>query len=456
MENIVSSAKKGSYRKVKLFIDAGQDVNLFDLDGMAPIHYAAIKDDPFIAQLLIENQADINLETKTDGQTPLQLAAISNSTKVLELLIDCGADIDKKTTHSFPNPKDPEKLETIELSAIDYAAAKVKLDAALILFLNDAIINTQMLFQSLIMEAASSDHEEFIREVYNKRPELFEAFDIEGSNISGVMVVAIVNCSINSLNFLHSKYQNSLFEFELIHRRVGKSIIHTLAKSLPHTKIFELVKQVTMYNIMPSAPISDINQHLETLMEKMHDFYDKFNDYNAKNVSIKVDYEQKRFYIDRIQLDAGTTLKFDENGGFIDLPKTLHNIDLTLKFLIEHGSDINKEDFTKKTALFYMLDCPTPLIEQFIKNGAIVADYHVEESILKSSIATIECLITKATSLGRARELVMSTERDDIINKRFELLQLIDSNTPDDDSDDKPEEAPKHQELGKRKRHQLG
>lgn len=89
------------------------DVNLKDAEGWAPIHLAVYTLNPDILSILIENGADVNATTKT-GITPLHLVVTNgdpprdNCTKdrviIAQLLLDNGADIYAKTIkrpHSF-------------------------------------------------------------------------------------------------------------------------------------------------------------------------------------------------------------------------------------------------------------------------------------------------------------------------------------------------------------------
>lgn len=72
------------------------EVNAQDPDiGDAALHYSAERNNPDIAQLLIEHGADLNLPNNY-GRTPMHLAALYKSVKVAEVLLDAGADFETK------------------------------------------------------------------------------------------------------------------------------------------------------------------------------------------------------------------------------------------------------------------------------------------------------------------------------------------------------------------------
>lgn len=81
---------------------APASVNTVDGRGFAPIHWAAHNKflDNRLASidLLLENGADVNLQTKF-GETALYLAANLGSQEVVQLLLDAGAEVNKRTSY---------------------------------------------------------------------------------------------------------------------------------------------------------------------------------------------------------------------------------------------------------------------------------------------------------------------------------------------------------------------
>jgi len=88
------AAEKGNLEAVKQHLAAGANVNAKDDDGWTPLLYAAAEGRKEVAELLIANGADVNVNVY--GTTPLHIAAFSGHTEVVELLIANGADVNAK------------------------------------------------------------------------------------------------------------------------------------------------------------------------------------------------------------------------------------------------------------------------------------------------------------------------------------------------------------------------
>lgn len=103
---------------VKLLLDAGAELNIFDDHGETPLHTAARMGLGGVMQLMLERGVDINLLTAVEeegspyaGRTPLLVVAkTSKNPKVIEFLLKQGAD---------PNVQDHDP----GLSALQYLAA---------------------------------------------------------------------------------------------------------------------------------------------------------------------------------------------------------------------------------------------------------------------------------------------------------------------------------------------
>ncbi len=76
----------------ELLLENGADVNARNVTGMTPLHWAVylgFQDDDVI-ELLLEAGADVNAKTK-EGQTPVDLAGELGNEEVVELLKKPGA-----------------------------------------------------------------------------------------------------------------------------------------------------------------------------------------------------------------------------------------------------------------------------------------------------------------------------------------------------------------------------
>lgn len=70
--------------------------------GYSQLHYAAMYGRKKIAELLLDDEYDVNAKTKVSNRTPLHFAARFGRTKVAELLLTSKADINAKINHLAP------------------------------------------------------------------------------------------------------------------------------------------------------------------------------------------------------------------------------------------------------------------------------------------------------------------------------------------------------------------
>ncbi|CAK1603147.1 unnamed protein product [Parnassius mnemosyne] len=76
--------------------NAKEIVNCPDNAGYTPLHYAARSGHVNICNILLQNGADINAETRSGKATPLHKAAAAGKATTLKFLIQSGACIDKQ------------------------------------------------------------------------------------------------------------------------------------------------------------------------------------------------------------------------------------------------------------------------------------------------------------------------------------------------------------------------
>ena len=82
---------------VLYFIQQGADVNTHDANGVTPLHKTCVNNHFAIAQLLIENGADIEAKATSIEATPLHVACAANSVDIITLLLKKGANVNATT-----------------------------------------------------------------------------------------------------------------------------------------------------------------------------------------------------------------------------------------------------------------------------------------------------------------------------------------------------------------------
>ena len=94
---IADAASKGDKETVRVLVKKGLDVNESQGDGTTALHWAAIKGDVELAQMLIYAGANLRATTRIGAYTPLYLAARGGYSDVVAALVAAGADV-KATT----------------------------------------------------------------------------------------------------------------------------------------------------------------------------------------------------------------------------------------------------------------------------------------------------------------------------------------------------------------------
>jgi len=88
---------KGDFAAASQLVGQGADLEAKDPGtGASVLHYAVMRGNPEILQLLLERGADVNSRTKT-GTTPLHTAVLYNRYEVAEKLLAKGADLNAQS-----------------------------------------------------------------------------------------------------------------------------------------------------------------------------------------------------------------------------------------------------------------------------------------------------------------------------------------------------------------------
>ncbi len=89
---VADAAMQGDRAAVKTLLQQGSDVNAAQGDGMTALHWAAMKNDAELAQMLVYAGANVRATTRLGSNTPLVIASRNGNAPVVQVLLKAGAD----------------------------------------------------------------------------------------------------------------------------------------------------------------------------------------------------------------------------------------------------------------------------------------------------------------------------------------------------------------------------
>jgi len=95
---VADAAQRGDREAVKALLKDAADVNGAQGDGMTGLHWAAMKGDAEMTQMLVYAGANVNATTRLGSYTPLFLAARQGQPSVIPVLVKAGAKATQTTT----------------------------------------------------------------------------------------------------------------------------------------------------------------------------------------------------------------------------------------------------------------------------------------------------------------------------------------------------------------------
>lgn len=93
-----TAAIQGNLEIARLLIEAGADIDGYDVDESTPLDVAALRQQSEIVALLLANGADANRRDK-NGACPVSFAAFSGDMEIVRQLIAAGADLNYTSTN---------------------------------------------------------------------------------------------------------------------------------------------------------------------------------------------------------------------------------------------------------------------------------------------------------------------------------------------------------------------
>ena len=143
--SVADAAMAGDRDQVRSLLKKAEDVNAAQGDGMTALHWAAMKGDGEMAQMLIVAGANVRATTRIGSYTPLYLAAQQGSAAVIEAVVKAGGD--------------PKAVTVNGTTPLMVAATSGRVDAVTVLVDHGADLNAKDTYrgQTALMYAAASN-----------------------------------------------------------------------------------------------------------------------------------------------------------------------------------------------------------------------------------------------------------------------------------------------------------
>src|SRR5262245_50072468 len=127
---VADASMKGNKEAVRALLKQGADVNAAMPDGMTALHWAAVRGDAELAEMLLYAGASTKAVTRIGAYTPLHVASREGNANVAKLLLEKGAEVDARTSNSA-------------VTALHLAAASGNLELARVLIDYKADVNAR-------------------------------------------------------------------------------------------------------------------------------------------------------------------------------------------------------------------------------------------------------------------------------------------------------------------------
>ena len=184
---VADAAMAKDAARVKSLLKTGADANAAQGDGMTALHWAAMKNDAELAQMLVYAGANVKATTRLGANTPLIIAARNGNAAVVQALLKAGADA-KAGTSTGTTPlmlasasgsvdavkallaagaEVDAKESSMQQTALMFAAANSRVDVMKALIAAGASVKAQTKVVNLAQ--LTSPEEEFFRQQFQQQ-----------------------------------------------------------------------------------------------------------------------------------------------------------------------------------------------------------------------------------------------------------------------------------------------
>lgn len=442
--NLFEAIKRGSYNDIENCIARKEPVNMMDNAGLTPLHWAAIKNNPFAIELLVKHGAQLDCPGTRLNITPLHLAAIRNARSAAEKLIELGANpnVENVSGHS---PLDiifslNEKADFIGAFAefMPEAGLADKMDygfdVLLVLLENSAIVKDTKRFNDVVTNALMHDRADIVVAAqnagfhYKKLQEgmtlYIGGFELPYEIAVGydyALMLAMSNVSLECLKYLHAQDPNCFISnADTISDAVARSPLIWVAQQFPENAVFGAVQAFIALQDEQKLTLQDLDKHLPRALR----------DYQ-EDISYGFDRKNERYYISKVLVGL-CAIYFDENGSPKNMQARIENLKYMLEYLdTEHGIKISEADKADDYVAKFIVECPLSIIQCFIDAGVRFRGMDFQRALRVQTPDVIKAMIPYSDVCWKNKEnkdalqVLMNSSNDLLLDAMPELIHMI-------------------------------
>lgn len=432
--NLLKAVKRQSYQQVQQALAAKQHVHMVDTMGFTPLHWAALKGDPDIIQLLINHHANPNSSGTKLNLTPLHVAAVANKGSAVGKLIELGANMDT-TDLNGQTALDLAVLINTNGNALKrfgkYLPAVRIVDdlqgcfeTIEILLQQGASISDMKSLHRVVLNAIARDSVTLLETVIERGFDYRSLNDEEYSwvGFDYALIFAAANCAVDCLEFLMTRYPNIMIPNPNSYSGVTKrNMVSWVNQQLPEEAVFMAPYQV-LHAQNEKKLVNPQEADLKNLLPE-----------SLRNCEADFVYDanEKRYYLSRLEYGY-SFIYFDQAGQFCDQATRLLKLEQLLEWYHTHGIELNCHDEGGNRSAQFTLHCPRPIIEIFIQHGMKYEGWDLMWAVRECSADVIDLLIDHCpvnwrNSNGETALDLLSSDRvrDELLNRRGELINKI-------------------------------
>lgn len=443
--NLFEAVKKGFLSEIEKCLARKEPVNMVDVSGFTPLHWAAITDNPYAIDILVRHGAKINEPATVLKVTPLHLAAVRNGQASVAKLLALGADPNVK------NSKDDTALDIIFalnekadfIGALAEFIPAVKLaektnygfDALLELLARaDTVVSDLKRFNDVVINAFIHDRPDVV-EAARKRGFHYKQLQDDMTIFLGglelpfevaigydyALMLAMANASVACMRYLHEQDPDCYKpKIDTITGAVGRNPLIWGAQQFPDAVVFRAVQKFLALQEEKPLTLETCQDNLSYPLNQM-----------KEDVSFGYDRANKRYYVSKV-LYYLCGLYFDENGHPKGMEERLEKIHQMLQYLEDvHGIRVGDVDKADDYVAKFLVEYPLSIIQTFIGFGARFRGRDIQRAIRLQTPDVVLAMIPYSDVSWKNRDgedamqVLKTCNNDKLLDKMPELMRAI-------------------------------